>query len=59
MLPSGATTTVTSVDTLGDGPEEAVPPLSVSFTLADQLDVGRGDMVVGLDDQPTAARELD
>ena len=59
VLPAGATSRVTSVDTLGDGPQEGVPPLSVSFTLADQLDVGRGDMLVGPDDQPAVARELD
>ena len=33
--------------------------MSVSFTLADRLDVARGDMLVGSGDQPTSARELE
>ncbi len=58
-LPAGVTTRITDVDVLSDGPQEGVPPLSVSFTLADQLDVGRGDMLVGRDEQPVSARELE
>ena len=58
VLPAGVTTTVADLDVLSDDVPEGVPPLSVSFTLADQLDVGRGDMLVGPDDQPTVAREL-
>ncbi len=59
VLPAGVTTRVADVDILSDGPQEGVPTLSVSFTVDDQLDVGRGDMVVGADDQPVSARELD
>jgi bifunctional enzyme CysN/CysC len=59
VLPAGVTTRITDIDILGEGPQEGVPPLSVSFKLADPLDVGRGDMLVGLDDQPTSARELE
>lgn len=59
VLPAGTTTTVADLDVLSDGSEEATPPLSVSFSLADQLDVGRGDMLVGTEDQPTSARELE
>jgi bifunctional enzyme CysN/CysC len=33
--------------------------MSVTFGLADQLDVGRGDLLVAPDDQPVNARELD
>ena len=59
ILPAGVTTKVGEVDALGDGAREGVPPLSVTFTLTDQLDVARGDMLVGLDDQPPSARELE
>ena len=59
ILPAGVTTKVGEVDALGDGAREGVPPLSVSFMLTDQLDVARGDMLVGLDDQPPSARELE
>ena len=33
--------------------------MSVTVRLADQLDVSRGDMIVGPEDQPIVARELD
>jgi bifunctional enzyme CysN/CysC len=59
ILPSGATTTVTDVDVLSERGPEAVPPLSVSFTLSDQLDVARGDMLVRPEDRPPGARELE
>ena len=58
VLPAEATTKVTELDTLG-GDEVAVPPMSVTFALADKLDVGRGDMLVGPAERPPAARELD
>jgi bifunctional enzyme CysN/CysC len=59
VLPSGASTTVTALDTVSDGLPEGVPPLSVAVTLADQLDVERGDMIVGPTERPPKARELD
>jgi bifunctional enzyme CysN/CysC len=59
ILPAGVSTSVSDVDVLSDGLRDGVPPLSVTFTLADQLDVARGDMLVGLDDRPPSARELD
>ena len=59
VLPAGVTTTVADVDTLDPEVQEAVPPMSVTLRLADQLDVGRGDMLVSPADQPPAARELD
>ena len=59
VLPSGERTTVAAVDT-HDGPvEPAVPPLSVSVRLADDLDVGRGDLICAPDAAPVVARELD
>jgi bifunctional enzyme CysN/CysC len=59
VLPAGVSTTITDLDTLVGGAREAVPPMSVTFGLADRLDVGRGDMLVTRDDQPPSARELD
>ncbi|OBK74618.1 adenylyl-sulfate kinase [Mycobacterium sp. 1164985.4] len=61
-LPSGTRSTVTLVDTLDDQRSVAVAPLSVSVELADDIDVGRGDVLVsGSDDAvlPVLARELD
>jgi bifunctional enzyme CysN/CysC len=59
VLPAGVTTTVADVDTLDPEVQEAVPPMSVTLRLADQLDIGRGDMLVSPGDPPPAARELD
>ncbi|WP_432505653.1 GTP-binding protein [Kineococcus arenarius] len=58
VLPSGSRTRVTAVDTLDDGREVAVPPLSVAVELADELDVGRGDVLVAPDAEPVVTREL-
>lgn len=61
-LPSGTRSTVTVVDTLDDERSIAVAPLSVSIELADDIDVGRGDVFVSAADDavlPVPARELD
>ena len=61
-LPSGTTSVVTALDTLDDDRTTAVAPLSVSIELADDIDVGRGDVFVGGTDAaslPVSARELD
>ena len=47
VLPSGLRTRVTGVHSHDGWLEEAFPPRSVSVSLADDLDVGRGDMLVG------------
>ncbi|HEV8206164.1 MAG TPA: GTP-binding protein, partial [Acidimicrobiia bacterium] len=45
VLPSGFTSTIRSIDT-ADGPvDEAFPPMSVTMTLDDEVDVSRGDMI--------------
>ena len=61
-LPAGTRSTVTVVDTLDDDRPVAVAPLSISIELADDIDVGRGDVFVSGDDDavvPVLARELD
>jgi bifunctional enzyme CysN/CysC len=61
-LPAGTRSKVTAVDTLDDERTTAVAPLSVSIELADDIDVGRGDVFVsGAEDAtpPVLARELD
>jgi bifunctional enzyme CysN/CysC len=58
-LPSGIPTRVASIDTY-DGPlPEASAPLSVAVRLADDVDLGRGCLLAGVDDAPPATRELD
>ena len=59
VLPSGLRTRVASVDT-ADGPiDEALPGMSVTIRLEDEIDVPRGDMLVDPDDQPVTARALE
>jgi bifunctional enzyme CysN/CysC len=60
-LPSGTRSTVTALDTLDDDRPVGVAPLSVSIELADDIDVGRGDVFVsGAENAvlPVPAREL-
>ena len=42
---SGFTTTIAGIDASGGPIDEAFPPMSVTLRLADDLDVGRGDML--------------
>lgn len=61
-LPAGTRSTVTALDTLDEDRTTAVAPLSVSIELADDIDVGRGDVVIsGADDavRPVLAREIE
>ncbi len=58
VLPAGLKTRVESVETI-DGPlETAIPPMSVTIRLTDDVDVSRGDMLADPADPPTVAREL-
>jgi bifunctional enzyme CysN/CysC len=58
-LPTGISTRVASIDTF-DGPlDEAVAPLSVAVRLTDDVDLGRGGLLAGVDDPPSAIREVD
>jgi bifunctional enzyme CysN/CysC/sulfate adenylyltransferase subunit 1 len=58
VLPAGLKTRVESVETI-DGPlETAIPPMSVTIRLTDDVDVSRGDMLADPVDPPTVAREL-
>jgi sulfate adenylyltransferase large subunit len=58
VLPSGRRTRIAAIDTLDGELAEAFPPMSVTLRLADDLDVGRGDMIARPDDAPAPAREL-
>jgi sulfate adenylyltransferase large subunit len=59
VLPSGLRTRVTGVSSAGTEVERAEAPLSVAVRLADQVDAGRGDVIVAADDQPLATREIE
>jgi sulfate adenylyltransferase large subunit len=59
VLPGGQRSKVAGIDTYGGEVQEAFPTMSVAVRLEDEVDVSRGDMLVGRDDQPVAARELE
>jgi bifunctional enzyme CysN/CysC len=58
VLPSGARTRITGIDTY-DGPlEEAMAPMSLTLRLEDELDVSRGELICHPERAPMVAREL-
>lgn len=59
LLPSGFTSKIKGIHTY-DGPiQEAFPPMSVTLLLEDDLDLGRGDMIVRLQNQPDVSQDID
>ncbi|HMS77232.1 adenylyl-sulfate kinase [Gordonia sp. (in: high G+C Gram-positive bacteria)] len=62
VLPSGSRSIVTALDTLDAARTTGVAGLSVSVQLADDIDVGRGDVIVSAAEDahlPVVARELE
>jgi sulfate adenylyltransferase large subunit len=59
VLPSGRRSTVAAVETADGALDVAVPGLSVTIRLADDLDVSRGDLLADPEQAPTVARGLD
>ena len=59
VLPSGLYTTISSIDTIDGAVAEAFPPMSVTITLADDIDISRGDMIVAADDGPRESTDID
>ena len=58
VLPSGFTSTVSSIDSF-DGPvSEAFGPMAVTIRLNDDIDVSRGDMICRPNNQPTSSQDL-
>ena len=59
VLPSGKISRITAID----GPEgpvaEAFPPMAVSISLADDIDISRGDLLARPQNQPAASTEFD
>lgn len=59
ILPSGFTSKISSIGTFEGDVEEAFAPMSVSITLEDDIDVGRGDMIVKSNNKPTPSQDLE
>ncbi len=59
VLPSGLTTRITSIDTMDGALQEAFAPMSVSISLADDIDIARGDMIAKADNQPVVGQDIE
>ena len=58
-LPSRRTSTIKSIET-ADGPvQEAFPPMAVTLTLTDEIDVSRGDMLAPVNNLPRMGNEFE
>jgi bifunctional enzyme CysN/CysC/sulfate adenylyltransferase subunit 1 len=58
VLPSGLKSTIQKIWTLDGELDEAFCPQSVTLQLAHDLDISRGDMIVGLDSLPGMSNDL-
>jgi len=58
VLPAGLKTTIKNIWTYDGSPAEAFCPQSVTLCLAHDLDVSRGDMIVGLESLPGRSADL-
>ncbi len=59
VLPSGRTSSIRSIRIGEEVIQKAFPPLSVTMTLEDDIDVSRGDMIVRVHNQPHVVNEID
>ncbi|MCM8556204.1 sulfate adenylyltransferase subunit CysN [Sphingomicrobium sediminis] len=59
VIPSGKTTTVERIVTMGGDLDEAVAGQSVTLTFADEVDCSRGDVIAASDDPPQAADQFE
>jgi sulfate adenylyltransferase subunit 1 len=58
-LPSGFSSKIKTIETM-DGPlTEAFPPMSVTMTLEDEIDISRGDMLVKANNQPEISQDVE
>jgi len=59
VYPSGMPSRIASIETL-DGPlDQAFPPLSVTVTLEDDIDISRGDMICDPVQAPTVGQDVE
>lgn len=57
-LPSGKTSKVKAIVTSEGELEEAFPPMAITLTLEDEIDVSRGDMLAHSDDLPLISNKF-
>ncbi|MCK9219533.1 MAG: GTP-binding protein [Bacteroidales bacterium] len=59
VLPSHLQSEVVSIDTFNGPLKETYPPMSITLTIKDDLDISRGDMIVSASDLPTESSYID
>ena len=59
VLPSGFTSKIKTIQNFDGEIEEAFAPMSVTILLEDNIDVGRGDMIVRVNNRPEVKQDLE
>ncbi len=59
VLPIGKTTRIAAIDGPNGPVAEAFPPMAVSVSLADEIDISRGDLIARTNNHPRIAKEFD
>jgi bifunctional enzyme CysN/CysC len=59
VLPSGKPTTITAIEGPTGPVAEAFPPMAVSVSLADDIDISRGDMIARPANAPRVTQDFD
>ncbi len=59
VMPSGFTSKIKSIDTFDGELEEAHAPMSIAITLEDDIDIGRGDMIVRSNNKPETSQDME
>lgn len=59
VIPSGFSSKIKSIDTFDGELEEAFAPMSVSIQLEDEIDIGRGDMIVRTNNKPEPIQDIE
>jgi bifunctional enzyme CysN/CysC len=59
VLPSGFASTVRSIESADGQLDEAFAPMAVTITLADEIDISRGDMLARPNNQPHVGQDID
>ncbi len=59
VLPSGFSTSIKAIELNGEEIKEAFNPMSVTMRLNDEIDVGRGDMIVRENNSPEVTQDLE
>ena len=59
VLPGGKTSRIAGIDSPTGPVTEAFPPMAVSVSLTDDIDISRGDVLARINNQPRVTQEFD